>query len=192
VKKKLLKIGLLGVLLVLAVLFDTFQAAGDETSVEVAIFQSAYEAKSFIDHGSITYISIPASHVVGDFIRREDFRPAYIRQGVEAGFFLLKGNLSDAPLVNLDQDQALITLKCSIVESNGWLAEVDDLVDLYMVGSQHRILIEGARVYQVLDAYLGDQGLAEYYSLIVEKDQAIQFYDYLDKSKVFVMPKSLK
>lgn len=156
---------------------------------------TAYVAKDIIPYGtkllesSFKKIDINKSEYDGEMLSQ--FKDGYSSQTITRGQVLTAEILTLDPPVIIREDQRLITIKCSIVEANGWQFENGDLVDLVIIANNDtKIVLKNLKVFQVFGG-LDDSILKEYVSLIASESDAYTYYQNLRESQLYIAIKSI-
>lgn len=115
----------------------------------------------------------------------------YLKTAIKAQQIILQNQVSNRPLFLMEDSERLITIKCSVVEANGWQFTSGDYVDLVMVPvNEAQVVLENLKVYQTFGS-IKDSAVQEYISLIVQASDAYRYYNHLKDSQIFISVKSL-
>ncbi|MBN2794845.1 MAG: hypothetical protein JXR88_05530 [Clostridia bacterium] len=103
----------------------------------------------------------------------------YLKQSLPKETLLLSTMIQKEDEQRLKATERLITVKCSIVESNAWLAEPMDYVDLILVLPDEIITLEDVMIVYRFSETLDQQESFSYYTLKVDEKQAYLYYKNL-------------
>lgn len=154
---------------------------------------SVYVAKEKIKPGTqlldymIESVMIP-KHLASEYIVT-DHITGFMLTTVEPGEFLYKHQLSDSSPIQLQEHERMITVKCNIVEGNGWLFKINEKVDVVMVTDDDKIVIKDASICRIFDENISDELLPTYISLIVDESASLIYFTNLSRSEVFLSKK---
>lgn len=110
----------------------------------------------------------------------------YLKQDLPSGTILLREMLVSENQQKLRSFEALITIKCDTVESNGWIAKPTDKVDIVMVLQNESILIENAIVLKRFSENFDESDKFSYYTLKVDKKQAYQYFENQKNARIYI------
>ena len=190
-KKRLIKI-IIWLVIFLGIL--GFEAYNNNTKKEVLI--SVVQLKRTLEKGSsirredVIFHEIPEAYYQDNMVISDDYtQPLYLNTKAFEGGYLLYDQINKESIFQLDEDQRLITVKCSIVGSNAWQSDLFDRVDILMVENELTHIIEDALVYKRYNQQLEEAGLPEYYVFIVNSQDALFYYEHLKASDVYIVIK---
>lgn len=165
------------------------EVVGDDSEVNHVM---VYKAKDKIESGIqittdlVEEVHIPEYLVSDDMVK--SLTGSYAREDFEEGQFIYTHQLGSSSPLSFDEDERMITIKCSIVEGNGWLFELNEIVDVIMVTPDQEIVIEDGKVCRLFDETYQENN-PEYISLIVSKSDAMVYYRWVSRSQVFIAKK---
>lgn len=190
-KKIVIKIAILSIIfLMLLMVENAVDENRNEEMEEVAVYVTAIpiEVGMQIQKNMLKEVMIP-KHLLSEYIVREHIE-GYMLTSVGEGEFLYEHQISDDSPLKLNETQRLITIKCSIIESNGWVFQINDIVDIVMIHNENKTVIENAIVSRVFDETLGNESIPEYVSVLVLEEDAMEYFQKVSNSKVFISHKN--
>lgn len=108
--------------------------SNQEAMVSVIQFKSTLEKGSPINKEDVSFHSLPESYYHSGMTKEDHFKEGmFLNTRVYKGGFLLNEQVQEEQIFELAEDERLITVKCSIVQSNAWQSQLFDRVDLLMV-----------------------------------------------------------
>ena len=134
----------------------------------------------------IDEVTIP-KHLASEFIITGDVN-GFATTSLQPGEFIYRHQISEKSPINLLDNERMITISCTIVEGNGWLFKINEMVDIIMVCKEGKVLIEDAKVCRLFSETL-DETQPEYISLIVDIESSYQYYENVSKSQVYICKK---
>lgn len=189
-KKKIVKIIFVLGVLVLLFIFDGYQKKNETQNVlSIVQFKEDYKKDYYLEKKDLKVIQLPKELYQSNMILSSSFEAGYLIQEAYKDTFVYEKLLTDEPSFKLKEDQRLITVKCSVLQSNGWYSQTNDLVDLLMVEENNQYIIKDATVLKYFDQNLSSEGLAEYYTFIVTTKEAMMYYEKLKSSEVYIVVK---
>lgn len=135
-----------------------------------------------IESDMIESVGIP-KHLASEYLIKEDIE-GYTITDLQAGQFIYGHQLTDKPPILIEENERMITIQCSTVEANGWLFEINELVDLVMIHREGKIVIEDARVCRLFSDTQSTSN--DYLSLIVNENASYLYYENVSKSQVYI------
>ncbi|WP_240839594.1 SAF domain-containing protein [Acidaminobacter sp. JC074] len=179
------------VLIVAFVLLTILEMVINEDKPEtemIAVYVASEEILSGtqIQSYMIEEVSIP-KHLSSAYIATGHIN-GYTTTTLQPGEFIYSHQLSDKSPISLMENERMITIKCSVVEGNGWLFKINELVDVVMVHKDGRVLIEDAKVCRLFNDEM-DDSMLQYMSLVVNTEASYKYYDNLSKSQVYISKK---
>ena len=190
-KKRLIKI-IIWIVIFLGIL--GFEAYNNNTKKEVMVsviqLKKTMEKGSSIGREDVIFHQIPKAYYQESMILGDDYtQPLYLNTKAFEGGFLLHDQVNKEKIFDLKEEERLITVKCSIVESNAWQSDLFDRVDILMVKKDMTHTIKNAVVYKRYNQQLDQGGLPEYYVFIVNSQDALFYYEHLKTSDVYIVIK---
>lgn len=188
-KKVVIKIVILSIIFLMLLMVENVVKDNNEME-DVAVYVTAIpiEVGMQIQNNMLREVMIP-KHLLSEYIVREHIE-GYMLTSVGEGEFLYEHQISSVSPLKLNETQRLITIKCSIIESNGWIFQINDIVDIVMVHNDEKTVIENAVISRVFDETLGNESIPEYVSVMVSEEDAMKYFQKVSNSKVFISHKS--
>ncbi len=188
-KKVVIKIVILSIIFLMLLMVENVVEDNNEME-DVAVYVTAIpiEVGMQIQNNMLREVMIP-KHLLSEYIVREHIE-GYMLTSVGEGEFLYEHQISSVSPLKLNETQRLITIKCSIIESNGWIFQINDIVDIVMVHNDEKTVIENAVISRVFDETLGNESIPEYVSVMVSEEDAMKYFQKVSNSKVFISHKS--
>ncbi|MBI9013369.1 MAG: hypothetical protein JEZ08_14140 [Clostridiales bacterium] len=188
-KKVVIKIAILSIIFLMLLMVEHVVEDKNEME-EVSVYLTAMpiEVGTQIQNNMLREVMIP-KHLLSEYIIRENIE-GYMLLSVGEGEFLYEHQISDVSPLKLNETQRMITIKCSIIESNGWIFQINDIVDIVMVHNDEKTVIENAVVSRVFDETLGNEAIPEYVSVLVSEEDAMKYFQKVFNSKIFISHKS--
>lgn len=154
--------------------------------IRVYVAKERIKTGTLITESLVEPVDLQENVVTEDMMR--DIPNKYAIVDYEKNQFIYQSQLSYESPIELLDDERMITIKCSIVEGNGWSFEINETVDIVMVSPEEHAIIKNARVCRVFNEMYGDND-PEYISLIVSESEALIYYQQVSKSQVFIAKK---
>lgn len=162
----------------------------EEKIIEVISVNKMIKDGSMITAEDISYVSMledeikpymatTTTQIVGKYTLRD-----YHENDIVSKHFF-----SANPSFQLASTDRLITIRCSVVESNGWQSKLYDQVDLIMVTSDETIIIEGVIVFNMFNETDDEISRPEYYTFAVNEAQSLEYYRYVKHSSIYISVK---
>jgi len=189
-KKIMVKLIVLSSIMILIVVAEQVIAVRKESNVYETVYvtNKAIGIGSQLDMSMLKAVELPSA-LLSEYIVTKPIE-GFILCTLEEGEFLYHHQVgSQSPLVIKDS-QRLITVKCSIIESNGWAFSINDRVDVILVNSEEDYILSDAIVTRIFNDKLNNESIPEFVSLLVSKEDAMLYYKEVSNAKVFISHKS--
>lgn len=154
--------------------------------VQVYVAKEKIKAGALITEDLVKQVKIQEDNITSDMMR--SIPKAYATVDFEENQIIYHSQLNDESPMKLVDDQRMITVKCSIVEGNGWLFGMGERVDVILVSPDDSIVIEDAIVCRMFNETYNEED-PNHISLIVTEKEALLYFQRLSKSQVFVAKK---
>lgn len=181
------------VLLILAfILVSGIEFLYKEKSPQIEMIV-VYVANQKIDQGSyltnnmMTSVSIP-KNLLTEHMLRQPIK-GYLKNDIEVGEFIYHHQISQVSPIEFKENHRMITVKCDIVSANGWLFDLNEIVDLVMVNGDHNLIIENAKICRIFNDNISGSEVPNYISLIVNEKEANTYFNLIAKSQVYLSKK---
>jgi len=156
-------------------------------TVLVYVAKDKIEVGTFIMDYMMEGVEIP-KHLASEYIVKEPIE-GFSVDSLEKGEFIYKHQISELAPMAIDEDERMITVKCSVVTANGWLFQINEVIDLIIVSGEDLIKLENARVCRIFGDDLTESKTPSYMSLIMSKEDAEKYFSLLSKSQVYLSKK---
>lgn len=189
-KKIVAKLLVLSLIMIMIIVAEEFIKAKNDKHVYSTVYvtNKAIEMGTQLDLSMLKSVDLP-SNLLSEYIVTTPI-DGYLLCDLKEGEFLYQHQVaSKSPLIIKDS-QRLITIKCSIIESNGWAFTINDCVDIILVNSEVDYILENAIVTRIFNDKLNNDTIPEYVSLLVSKNDAMVYYKEVSNSRVFISHKS--
>ncbi len=179
------------VLIVAFISLTIFEIIVNDDKVDTEVM-TVYIANEEIPSGTqiqdymIDEVSIP-KHLASEFILTGDVN-GFATTNLQPGEFIYIHQISDKSPIDLLENERMITISCTIVEGNGWLFKINEIVDVVMIYKDGNVLIENAKVCRLFSETI-DETQPEYISLIVDIESSYLYYENVSKSQVYICKK---
>lgn len=188
-KKRVFKV--IGLILIfsLVVLTETMFKKNETslTSVEVFSVNESLEIGDVIDEDNLVRIDLLKDAVQPSMVTDiDEVVGHYVTRMIYDGEIIVSQSLGKENPLNIKPYERLITTKCNVVESNGWVMTLGDPVDLVLVNADGYQVIEDAIVFKMFDEFNDVQSQPEYYSFIVTIDQSFVYYQNVKQSDIYI------
>jgi len=187
--KKLIKILLLIVLLMATIVYEYNKKPKQREEVSVYVLKDNKVQGDYLTQHDFEIQKLAIDYLREDMIKEASFQSGYLVQDSLKGTYLIEGLLEERNPDILKSKERLITVKCSVLEGNGWFADKGDVIDLLLIDKEENLWIRDAKVYKKFDEKLSDESLPLYYTLIVDEDEARLFYQSIARYKVYILVK---
>lgn len=192
-KKNLHRLLIMIVLLTVIVVYEhqTMKSINQVETITVYQFNKSLNIGDPLKQEDLNAVEFPINLITNEVsLNLKDTHSSYMTTPVIKGMYLLNDMVSQNNYLRLSDNQRLITIKCSIEESNGWLSQRGDSVDLFMITPETVIPLHEVIVYKAFDDQLLEENDYMYYVMIVTDAQAAVYYKYIQQSDIYVSIKS--
>jgi Flp pilus assembly protein CpaB len=190
-RKIIIKIISLSIIMLMLLLAEHVIAlkSNEKTNVRtVFVAARSISVGSQLNMDMLKAVEIP-EHLLSEHIVTEQVE-GFLLSSVQAGEFLYKHQIASRSPLHIDTSERLITIKCTMIESNGWAFQLNDTVDIIMVDLEGSIVLKNAVVSRIFDEDLNSASIPEYLSVIVSEEDAMRYYNKVSNARVFISHKS--
>lgn len=156
-------------------------------TVTVYVASERIKSGTYIMDYMLESIELP-KHLASEYIVKEPIR-GYLLDSIDEGQFIYEHQVSKSAPLEMQDNQRMITIKCDTVTANGWLFQINEMIDVIMIRADQMICLEDAIICRIFDETLDDNQPPEYVSLIVDKNAAETYFKNIEKAEVYLSKK---
>lgn len=190
-KKIIIKIVVLSIIMVMLLFVEQIIDIRNNETIDletVFVAAESIEVGTQLSRSMVKAVEIP-KHLLSEYIIKDNF-DGFLLTSVEAGEFLYTHQIASKSPLQIKASERLITIKCSIIESNGWAFQINDTVDIVMIDFDKSIVLKNALVSRIFDEDLSRDSMPAYLSVIVSEEDAMTYYKRVSNSRIFISSKT--